>query len=302
MEVYIGRQPILDRGWNITGHELLFRSSRDNPSDGTDDGSATHRVISNAVVAFGLDRLLGDKPAFIKFDRTPLLGDWAACLGPDKIVIEILKTVEPDAETLAACQRLHELGYALALNDSLNDRRTQTFAPFVDILKVDFQRTAPAEQEILVRRYRDLDVGMVAGNVETEAEFKKASQLGFDYFQGFFFASPTVLQTSRVPASQMGGLRLMKEIQREELDFQAVETLIRLDISFSHALLTYLNSAAFHWANRIESIRQGLILLGSDEIRRWVWVASLSSLGQNRPPVLMAQVLMRGRFCEEIAG
>jgi EAL and modified HD-GYP domain-containing signal transduction protein len=99
----------------------------------------------------------------------------------------------------------------------------------------------------------------------------------------------------------MNGLRLMTQIQRDELDFSAIEELIRHDISFSHSLLTYLNSAAFHWSDRIESVRQGLLLLGSEQIRKWVSMASLSSLGQNRPPVLMAQVLMRGRFCEVIA-
>ncbi len=300
MQVYIGRQPILDRGWNIGGYELLFRSSRENICEATDDVSATPQVISNAVLGFGLDRLVGGQPAFVKFDRTLLLGDWTTCLPPERIVIEILKTVSPEQEVLAACRRLRELGYALALNDFADELRTERFAPELDILKVDFQQTGPAVQERLARRYRELKIRLVAAKVESEVEFKRASQLGYDYFQGFFFASPTVLQTSRVPASQIGGLRLLKEIQKEELDFNSVESLIRHDISFSHALLTYLNSAAFHWANRIESVRQGLILLGSDQIRKWVWMASISSLGQNRPPVLMAQVLMRGRFCEEI--
>jgi len=301
VDVYLGRQPILDRGWNIAGYELLFRSSRANFSDATDDVFATSQVIVNAVLGVGLDRLLGGKPAFIKFDRTLLLGDWTTLLPPDKVVIEILETVPPEQAILSACEKLHQQGYALALHDCGGDGRTEAFAPFVDILKVDFQKTSPADQESMVRRYEKLNIRMVAEKVETESEFRRASQLGYDYFQGFFFASPTVLQTARVPASQMSGLRLMTQIQREELDFSAIEELIRHDISFSHSLLTYLNSAAFHWADRIESVRQGLLLLGSEEIRKWVSMASLSSLGQNRPPVLMAQVLMRGRFCEVIA-
>ncbi len=93
----------------------------------------------------------------------------------------------------------------------------------------------------------------------------------------------------------------MRQIQREELEFPVIEDLIRRDVSFSHSLLTYLNSAAFDWEDRVESVRHGLLLMGSAELRKWVWMASLSSLGQSRPPVLMAQVLMRGRFCEEIA-
>lgn len=301
VDAYLGRQPILDSGWNVAGYELLFRSSPADFYDSTDGVCAASESIVNTVLGFGIDRLLGGKPAFINFDRTLLLGDKIALLPPDKLVIEIPETVPPDPEILSACHKLQQQGYALALHDSGDDSRTDAFAPFVDILKVDFQQTSPADQERMVRQYRKRNIRMVAERVGTEAEFRKAHELNYDYFQGFFFASPTVLHTSRVPASQLSGLRLVTEIQREELDLHVIEELIRHDISFSHSLFTYLNSAAFHWANRIESIHQCLSLLGSDEIRKWVWMASLSSLGQNRPPVLMEQVLMRGRFCEVIA-
>jgi EAL and modified HD-GYP domain-containing signal transduction protein len=302
VDCYLGRQPILDRGWNVAGYELFFCSSQANFCDSTDDVSNTSQLIVNAVLGVGLDRLLGGKPAFINFDRTLLLGNWTTLLPPDRVVIEIRETVAPDQDVLTVCSKLQQQGYALALQNCLDNARTEALAPFVDILKVDFHQTSPADQEMAARRYQKLKIRMVAGNVETESEFRRASQLGYDYFQGFFFASPTVLHTARVPASQINGLRLMTQVQREELDFGAIEELIRHDISFSHSLLTYLNSAAFHWAGRIQSVRQGLLMLGSDEIRKWVSMASLSSLAQNRPPVLMAQVLMRGRFCEVIAG
>jgi c-di-GMP-related signal transduction protein len=301
MEVYVGRQPILDRGWNIAGYELLFRSSHANFRDSTDDVSATSQVIANAVLGFGLDRLLGDKPAFINFDRTLLLGDWTTVLPPEKVIIEILEGVQPDPQVLAACEALREQGYALAFSPSGDNEQAAEFAPFLDILRVDFQKTTPADQEALVRRYGKLSIRMIAGKVETEAEFVRASQLGYNYFQGFFFASPVVLQTSRVPASKAGGLRLVRLIDHDEMDFDSVEEVIRFDIAFSHSLLTYVNSAAFQWPARVESVRQGLLLLGSDGVRKWAWMASLSSLGENRPPVLMAQVLMRGRFCEVIS-
>jgi EAL and modified HD-GYP domain-containing signal transduction protein len=142
---------------------------------------------------------------------------------------------------------------------------------------------------------------MLAEKVETEPEFRSARELGCDYFQGYFFARPMVLQAARVPSNQMNGLRLLNQVQRPELDFRVIEGLVRHDVSFSHSLLTYLNSAAFNWAERIESVRQGLLLLGDDQIRKWAWMASLSSLGQSKPPVLLAQALMRGRLCETIA-
>jgi c-di-GMP-related signal transduction protein len=302
MEVYLGRQPIVDRKLNVVGYELLFRSSEANFCDVTDDVAATSQVIVNAVLGVGLDRLLGGKPAFINFDRTLLLGDWTTLLPPDKVVIEILESVPPDPEVLAACDRIRQQGYAVALDDCPDDGRTAAFAPFVDILKVDFQQTTPADQSNLIRRYKKLHIKMFAEKVETQAEFKRALQLGYDCFQGFFFARPTVLQAARLPASQMNGLRLVKHIQREDLDLQAINELIRHDASFSYSLLKYVNSAAFYWAARVESTRHALALLGSDEIRKWVWMASLSSMGERRPPVLMEQVLIRGRFCELIAG
>jgi c-di-GMP-related signal transduction protein len=298
----LGRQPILDRELNVAGYELLFRSSRADFSDSTDDVSAASQVIVNAVPGVGLDRLLGGKPAFISFDQTLLLGDWTTLLSPENVVIGIPGTVRPDEGVLAACQKLRQQGYALALDDCLDDERTAAFAPIIDILKVDFLQTSPADQKNLVRRYQKLKIRMVAEKVETKPEFRRAFQLGYDYFQGYFFAHPTVLQAPRVPVSPMPALRLVRQTQQEDLDFPAIEELIRQDVLFSQSLLTYVNSGAFHWADRVRSIRRGLLLLGSDEIRKWVWMASLSSLGQNRPPVLMAQVLLRGRFCEAIAG
>jgi EAL and modified HD-GYP domain-containing signal transduction protein len=301
MEVYLGRQPILDRRWSLVGYELLFRSSMLNFCDVTDDVAATSQVIVNAVLGVGLDRLLGGKQAFINFDRTLLLGDWSTLLTPDRVAIEILESVPPDQEVLSACYRIRQQGYVLALDDCSDDERTAAFAPFVDILKVDFQQTSRAAQENIVRRYRKLNIKTIAEKVETEAEFQSALEMGYDYFQGYFFARPTVLQAARIPASQISGLRLVKQVQRAELDLRAIEQLIRHDVSFSYSLLKYVNSAAFHWSARIESVRHALALLGSDEIRKWVWMASLSTLGHHRPAVLMEQVLMRGRFCEAIA-
>ncbi len=301
MEVYLGRQPILDTAMNVAGYELLFRSSDANFCNATDDVMATSQVIVNAVLGVGLDRLLGGKPAFINFDRTLLLGDWTTLLPPDKVVIEILESVKPDNEVLTVCNRLQQQGYAVALDDCLDDARTAAFAPYIDILKADFRLTSPRQQENMVRQYKKLNIRMLAEKVETDAEFQRAKQQGFDFFQGYFFARPTVLQAARLPGSQASSLRLMKQIQQEDLDFNAVEDLVQHDVGLSHSLLKYLNSAAFARAGRVESVRQGLLLMGSDEIRKWSWMASLGSLGKNRPAVLMSHVLMRGRLCEAIA-
>lgn len=145
-----------------------------------------------------------------------------------------------------------------------------------------------------------LNLRMLARNVRTDSQFHDASRLGYDFFQGPFFASPSVQRTSKVPASSLNGLRLLKLVQYPALDLDAIEDAIRHDIALSHSLLKYLNSAAFCWAGPIESVRRALLMLGTDQTRKWVSIAGLRALVQNRPPVLAAQVLTRGRFCEAL--
>jgi c-di-GMP-related signal transduction protein len=162
VDVFLGRQPILDREQNVIGFELLSRSGPDNFCAQPDPVAATCEVIVNAVLAVGLGRLLGGKPAFINFDRELMLGDWTTLLPPEKVVIEILESVDPSPEILSACKRLREKGYALALDDCCNDDRTRSFAPVVDILKVDFQEISTTDQAEIVERYRGSKLQFVA--------------------------------------------------------------------------------------------------------------------------------------------
>ncbi len=291
------REPILDRGWNIAGYEILMRT-RD-ADDRADHASASH-LFASEVLGEGGDRLFGGKPALMDFNLISNLPEWTSLLPPDKVVVEIADSVAPDRSILPSCRTLQEKGYAVTLETSRDDARTEAFAPFVDILKVNFQQTSADDQASLIRRYRDLNLRMLARDVRTDLQFHDASRLGYDFFQGPFFASPSVQRTSKVPASSLSSVRLLKLVQYDDMDLDAVEDAIRHDIALSHSLLQYLNSAAFVWARPIESVRQALLMLGADQTRRWVSMASLRALIQNRPPVLVAQVLTRGRFCESL--
>ena len=271
--------------------------------DANDPGghaSAVSHLFASEVLGEGADHLFGGKPALMDFNLICNLPEWTSLLPPDKVVVEIADSAELDPSILPRCRTLQEKGYAVTLETSRDDDRTEAFAPFVDILKVNFQQTSADDQAGLIRRYRNLNLRMLARDVRTDAQFQDASRLGYDFFQGPFFASPSVQRTSKVPASSLSSVRLLKLVQYDDMDLDAVEDAIRHDIALTHSLLKYLNSAAFVWANPIESVRQALLMLGADQTRRWVSMASLRALIQNRPPVLVAQVLTRGRFCEAL--
>jgi EAL and modified HD-GYP domain-containing signal transduction protein len=71
--VAVARQPILDRAESITGYELLYRSTHSVPA-ALDAEGATSKVIVRALADIGLERLVGDRLAWVNVTREFLLG------------------------------------------------------------------------------------------------------------------------------------------------------------------------------------------------------------------------------------
>lgn len=302
MDVFVARQAILNRQKDLYAYELLFRSSRDSTGfDGADSMSATQQVIANTVFSAGLEGILSGKRAFINFDRQLLLGDSVSVLPKDTLVIEILESIEPDAEVVAACARLRENGYSLALDDFVYHPKFDPLIREAEFIKVDMMLTPRPEQKRLVEKYGGRGIRMLAEKVETLEEFEWARSIGFDYFQGYFFTKPAIVSGRQIPTSKLTCLRLFEEVQREELDFDKLRALIKDDVALSYKLLRFTNSALFPHRRDIRTIERGLLALGEEGIRRWVAIAALPGLAKDKPHELIVQSLMRARFSELLA-
>jgi c-di-GMP-related signal transduction protein len=249
----------------------------------------------------GIENVLGGKRAFINFPQELLEDERALVLPPKTTVIEILETVKPEPEVIAACRALRDKGYTLALDDFNPANRWGNFADLVSIIKVDFRATSRGEQRKLVKRYAPRGIRMLAEKVETQAEFREACQMGYDYFQGYFFARPVVLARQEIPVCKLNYLRILEQIHRPELDYPAIEKLIRREVSLASKLLRFINSALFAWGQPLHSILQALTQMGDQGIRTWVSLASLPSLTVDKPDELMRTALIRARFCELLA-
>jgi len=301
MDLLLARQPILDAERKVYGYELLHRSSRLDGFDNSDGDRASLEVLSNTLLSFGIRKVLGKHRGFINFTRELLVNDTALLLDPDVFVIEILETVQPDVEVIAACRRLRKKNYLLALDDFLGREAFHPLAAAADFLKVDFRLTSHHERLKIVRRYNRPTLRLLAEKVETEQEFSLACQEGFTLFQGFFFLRPEILSQREVPAFKGNLLRILAEIHAEEFDFGRLEDLIKREPSLVLRLLRYVNSAAFGWSSKIGSIRQAMALLGEDEMRRWLTLATLPALASDRPEELVRTAMLRARACELLA-
>jgi c-di-GMP-related signal transduction protein len=298
VEVFVARQPIFDRNHKVWAYELLFRSGPEATQyDGTEASSATRQVISNGMLAIGWDKLLRGKHACINFGRDMLLQDLYSSLPSQRTVIELTEDIEPDAEVVAAVRGMRAQGYRIALDDFQPGPHMAPLIELANLIKVEMC-TPKAEQQVMLREFHAKGIRMLSEKVETDSDFRWALGAGYDYFQGHFFARPAVVQGTQIPAIKIHCLRLIQEAHRPELDFNRLTSLISQDVAFSYKLLRYANSARFGRQNKIHSIRRALVVLGEYGIRKWIAIAALHTIAEDKPGELVTQSLVRGRFCE----
>jgi c-di-GMP-related signal transduction protein len=260
----VARQPILNREPQVFGYELLFRYGIENFFRASDMEAAARSTLDSSLL-MGFDVLCDGHRAFINCTRDLLLKDGITLLPAEQTVVEILEDIEPDDLVIAAWERLRVAGYMIALNDYVANDPREPLTPLADIIKVDFERTTPAERAELVKRHGCPKRHMLAEKVETRDQFETALHNGFVYFQGYFFRRPEVLKTREIPTNQVNYLRMLKAVSREEVDIRELEGLIKSEASVLYRLLRYLNSPIFGMRNEIHSIRHALAILGERE-------------------------------------
>ena len=298
MEVYLARQPIFNRAKHIFGYELLFRDGLSNAFPDIDGDTASSKVLSNSFFCMGIDQITGGKKSFINFTQELLLQKIPLLFPRENLVVEILENVLPTETLVLACREITAAGYLLALDDFIYDPALEPLIAMAGIIKVDIRLTPDAKARDILDRLSAHPVKFLAEKVETYQEYEKYLEMGFDYFQGYFFSKPQVLKAHDISPSKISLLQIMAEVNREEMQFSAVETLISRDVSVSFKLLRYINSPYYSRGEEISSIRQAVMRLGEAGIRRFIPIILMSAFADNKPHELIRASVIRARFCE----
>ncbi|MGA2273594.1 MAG: HDOD domain-containing protein [Bryobacteraceae bacterium] len=300
MELLVARQPIFDAQMHVFGYEMLFRSSSLNEFDGTEGNTATARVISAVFGSAETDQLTGRKNTFINFPQKMLLDGTASILPPQQTVVEILESAEADEDLLEACRGLRARGYRLALDDFTVAEKVEALTSIADFLKVDFRATSLAQRMDAATRFKG-KVQLLAEKVETQEEFRCARDMGYEYFQGFFFARPLISSTRQIPGFKLQFLRILNELHRPEMDFRKLADLLKREPGLSYKLLRFVNSAWFGLRSPVESLQRALVSLGEEAARKWLSVLTMANLASDQPTELAISTLVRARFFESLA-
>jgi EAL and modified HD-GYP domain-containing signal transduction protein len=301
-DFYLGRQPILDRQQSLFGYELLFRSAPGGPANIDTDLSATAAVIAHAA-QLGLERTIGDALGFVNVDAAVLMSDIFVFLPRERVVLEIVETMSATEPVLARIAELAAHGFRFALDDVITDSPdVQKLLPLIDYVKMDVRDMPLSALLKMAPRFKQDNKKLIAEKVETREEFKTCLDLGFDYFQGYYFAKPVVMSGRKLSPSQLAVMELMTLVT-SDADNIEIERAVKKDVSLALNLLRLVNTPAVGARQRIDSLSQAVLILGRRQLQRWLQImlyAEPARRGNSMTPLLMLAAT-RGRLLELLA-
>ncbi|MGM0471764.1 MAG: EAL and HDOD domain-containing protein [Bacillota bacterium] len=295
---YIARQPIFNQCKRVIGYELLYRDGMDNFYQEIDGDLATSQVLTNSFGVIGIEELTQGKLAFINFTKNLLEKEIATLFDSNVLVVEILEDVELTSEVIAKCKELRAKGYTIALDDFVFAPEYAQLLELAHIVKVDFLITSPQERRQLVDKIQDYEIELLAEKVESEAQFREAQEMGYSYFQGYFFKRPDIVSGKDLPVYPTNYLQVLRELNQPQPNLDKIARIIKQDMALSYKLLRLINSAAFGVRKEVDSIKQALILLGLDEIEKWFDLVVIKEIAQDKPTEVIRISLIRAKFAE----
>lgn len=296
---FIARQPIVNPRHDIIAYELLFRhGAHAQTAQVNSDLDAGIRIIANTLYDMGTKWLLQGKQAFINMDVPVLMSDFSSLLPKDNVVIEVLETVQATDTLLNRLRALKQEGYRLALDDFSLQPETEPLLPLADFVKLDVLAYTPAQLAETVKHVRRHRARLVAEKVESVEQFNLCRELGFDLFQGYYFARPENLVERVINPAHATILQLLEKVRQEDAEVRHLEALFKKDVALTFKLMRYINSAGFGLSCEVQSIRHAVSILGMQPMYRWLTLLLATAGTHATSPALARTAITRGRLCE----
>jgi len=299
-QVMVGRQAIFDRDLQVMGYELLYRDSQMNAATFSDGDAVTARVMLNTFLEIGLEQMVGPHLAFINLTTKFLRENLCSDLPKNRVVLEVLENVPMDDEIIQAMTRLSAEGFTLALDDFEYTEALRPMVERVKMIKLDVMALGPKRLKEDVATLKQFPVTLLAEKIESQEIFEWCKKLGFDYFQGYFFCKPKIVEGKSIPPNQIAILSLLSKLQNPETEMREVEAIIKQDVSLSYKVLRFVNSAYFALPKKIDSIGQAACLVGLARLKTWGTLLVMAGMDE-KPMELLLIALVRAKMSEGVA-
>jgi len=293
---YVARQPILDLRGRVHAYELLFRAGPEAAFRG--DGDIATRTMLDNTVIFGLEKLTAGLPAFVNCTRESLTEQLVDVLPPSMTVLEVLETLEPTPDLIAACRTLKSAGFRIALDDFVYAPKFDPLIELANYIKVDFAASSALERQELMCRISGKAIAMIAEKVETPEEYQQARAEGFTLFQGYFFCRPILMKNRNIPSNRLFHLQILQMLHNNPLNLHQLSDLLKKDTSLTYRLMRLVNSPICAMRQEIRSIETALLVVGEETFRRVATLAITSEMNSGQSMEILRMAFVRGRFCE----
>jgi EAL and modified HD-GYP domain-containing signal transduction protein len=298
MFAFIARQPILDRDKEVFAYELFFRDGKNNCYPEVERDEKTTKLIARSYQTLGLDDISCSKKSFITFQPETIISGLPKSLDPENVVVELAGNKHDSDSLLHICKHVKNMGYKLALDEYRMDSNWQQYLPFVDLIKINTLKNDCDLVAKNVNQLLDSNVQLIADKVETQQSFGIFKDMGFDYFEGYFFAQPESVTQENLPTSKMALVELMGASSSESFDLESINGVIEHDVGLSYMLLRFINNPSINKRYKITSLRHALNYMGEVEIKKFIALLALANLSDEKPIELLHLSLVRAKFCD----
>ncbi|WP_247664831.1 HDOD domain-containing protein [Pseudoalteromonas sp. MMG010] len=301
---YIARQAIFNADKSVYAYELLYRDSSKNSFPiGTSDELATSRVFLNSLMFIGVERLTANKPTFVNLSTDSLLAETPKVLEPKSVVIEIVERTDNIAQVVKSVSKLKKEGYIFALDDYDGDPKWEPLLSLVNFIKLEIdETTVKTVMQLKLLKHNYPHIKVIVERIETYKQFKQLKAAGCMYFQGYFFARPEMLSSTRLDPSKTTVFELLSCTAKSDLCFEEIHQKVSRDISVTARILKLANARLGKNNLVITSIPQAVVFLGEDAIRQFVRILAISELGSNKPVELTKLALTRAKLLSLLLG
>ncbi|GJL57335.1 MAG: hypothetical protein NPIRA03_01920 [Nitrospirales bacterium] len=298
--VLVGRQAIFDRHGGVFGYELLYRDGQANSAQIVDGDEATARVMVNTFLEMGIDQIAGTGQAFINLTANFFLSQHYEVLPKHNVVLEVLESIEPTPIVIQSLARARQLGYKIALDDFIVRDSHRGLLEVADFVKVDILALTSDQLFEQINLLKQYPVRLLAEKVEDQEVYTLCYEKGFEYFQGYFFCKPQIMEGVKLSGNRMAIVLLLAKLQDPDIQIKDLEELVENDLSLSLKLLRFVNSASVGLPRVVNSIGQAVGMVGTERMRQWASLLVLAHTG-GKPSELMRIALIRGRMCQSLS-
>ncbi|MBA6233541.1 MULTISPECIES: EAL and HDOD domain-containing protein [unclassified Colwellia] len=298
---YIARQAILDRTHTTIGYELLFRDSPDNKFPEIDQDVASSKLIIQNHLQGDIRSISMGKLAFINFTEKCLVNKYPLMFDKNTIVIELVGHKMPTERLFKIIKFYYEKGYKIALTEYDLDEKWDVLFPYIAIIKVDIEVVNPKRLHKVLERLKDHDIKLAAEKVETNFQVQALAEVGFNYYQGYFYHEPEIVEGQTLAPIKAQMLNLISETFHSPLDFETIATIISHDVNLTVGLLKMVNNVATSIRIEITSLKQATAYLGEDKLKQFVTILALSKLTTEKTDEVSKQALITAKLMTSLA-